>query len=283
MAAAWPRRVDVNARHIIIGFGLLTGCAGAQAPVHDARSAEAEKIEAQRLRITELEAELAERRAEIRRLESEVALLRAARMEARIVTAPPTPALEWDEPHEEEHVAPPLSERESSRSEPRVVLKLYGTEAPPAAPSYVEPPAPRHAKPEARAVPHARVTEAAPADPLASYRSALAAIRAQKLVEALPLLELAIEEAPTLTQRIDAVYWRGEVLYLLGRHVEAEVEFASIVSAGVSHPRVPSSLLRLGQCRKARGLAAEAAAIFERLRSEYPTSEAAAQLPREGV
>jgi TolA-binding protein len=261
----------VNAHRSIAALALFTGCSTAAPPVRDAHDAE-RAISTTRARAAELEAELATRRDEIRRLESEVALLRARPTSKHVCAAEPTawdePTIEYDDTTRDTAQAPVSS---------RVTLKLYGDRAEDEALG-----GPWHA-PERRAA-DLRVEAAAGAErALIHYRNALAAIRGRDLEAAIPLLDLAIEHAPTVAYRIDAVFWRGEVLYLLGRHVEAEVEFASIVSSGVEHARRPASLLRLGQCRRLRGLEADAKSLFERLRAEYPSSHAAAQLRREGV
>jgi TolA-binding protein len=283
-ANRWPRQVFVHKPLFTVGLVMFAGCAATEAPPRDAHALDRAALDVANARAAELEAELAVRRSEIRRLESELALLRAeARRPSSVSITPDVSA--WDEPLPEHDEGVSLASPEPTLPERRVTLKLYGERgeqderATPENSRWSD----AHGKPEAASSARYEPEQQGGHDPLSHYRDALAAIREQRLEAALAMLDHAIEMAPSVAHRIDAVYWRGEVLYLLGRHVEAEVEFASIVSTEVEHPRRPASLLRLGQCRRSRGLAAEAASIFERLRLEYPGSQAAAQLPREGV
>src|SRR5690606_31234262 len=181
--------------------------------------------------------------------------------------------VEWDEPVGDEHVESDTfsaATRDDAPGGARIALKLYGEPADGALGTGIL----------VREKPLEPTPVAAPTGPgegrasRAHYREALAAIKAKELERALPLLDLAIEHATTLSSRIDAVFWRGEVLYLLGRYAEAEVEFASIVSADVDHRRLPDCLLRLGQCQRRRGAARDAAEVFEALRARFPGSEA---------
>jgi TolA-binding protein len=279
-----PRQVFVEKPPFIVGLVMLAGCAATEAPARDAHAIDREALDVANARAAELEAELAARRSEIRRLESEIALLRAEGRRPTSVSIVPEVST-WDEPVTEYEDVVSVASPEVTPAERRVTLKLYGerSEHEESAPSDVTRWSDAHAKPEAASPTRYEPEPPGERDALSHYRAALAAIREQRLETALSMLDVAIEKAPSVAHRIDAIYWRGEVLYLLGRHVEAEVEFASIVSTELEHPRRPASLLRLGQCRRSRGLAAEAASIFERLRLEYPGSQAAAQLPREGV
>jgi TolA-binding protein len=268
----------VNAHRTIVALALFTGCSAATPPLRDASDAERAELLAAKARAAELEAELSARHGEVRRLESELALLRARPATARVSIR--TEPAAWDEPTMEYDDTRRDTERAMPETSARVSLKLYGDRDAGEALAF-QTSAPRvetQGRADARA-------EQAPGSEraLIHYRNALTAIRGRNLEAAIPLLDLAIEHAPSVGHRIDAVYWRGEVLYLLGRHVEAEVEFASIVSAEIEHARRPASLLRLGQCRRLRGLEADAASLFDRLRAEYPSSHAAAQLRREGV
>lgn len=308
---------------IALNLLALSACATAPAPQSSEEIASLQRdLEQERARNRALEAELTNRREEIQRMESSLALLRADRELRGVSIGGEDPDLpSWDEPEHarvsEQAEGTTLMKAPSPREggaeasdDPRITLRLYGErpaerlkEEPRAsaasAPSLsqvalpalprAEPRAqePRSAEPSDRPSQTPNTSARPPSSDAQAvdvrYREALAIIRDGRLEEALAPLEQVIQGARDVNRRFDGVYWRGEVYFLLKRTTEAEVDFASIVSLPSPHPRLPAALLRLGQCMKARGRDAAAAEYWKRLSEEFPTSSAARQIPQEAI
>jgi len=311
---------------------VLSACASSPPPHVNERVAELERdLEHERSRRLGLERELADRREELQRMESALALLRADReLRGTAIERREDGLPTWDEPEPLNDgdggsslmKAPPESRSvhaASEGSEPRVTLRLYGerggearganqpvavsTVALPALPQTSATPvlqaAPQPARQDAAINPlppakssaagtpahapqAAEASDAAERAPIeASYRKALSLIREGQLEEALAPLEAVIQGSSDVSRRFDGVYWRGEVNFLLKRYPEAEVDFASIASLPNAHARLPSALLRLGHCMRARGRDSAAAEYWKRLNEDFPTSSAAQQIPQE--
>jgi len=291
--------------------GFFGGCASNGAAPNAEALAELERdLENERSRSRSLEAELTRRREEIQRLESALALLRAEREMRGISIGGGERGLpSWDEPDTDEHgrkdsswMKTPSESANGAENEPRITLRLYGDRNAPSeasAPLVSQVPLPpvestthasaaRPARNAASDAPRASAASAAHdtpsvADADADYRRALVLIREGRLEEALRPLEAAIQSAKDVSRRFDAVYWRGEVNFLLNRFTEAEVDFASIVSLPREHSRLPGALLRLGQCMRVRGRDDAAFEYWKRLSEQFPTSSAARQVPQEAI
>ncbi|MFK7999139.1 MAG: tol-pal system protein YbgF [Polyangiales bacterium] len=220
---------------------------------------------------------------------------------------------EWDQPAEQ--LPPPEAEREEPVREDRnrPVLRLYGVpQAPPVSaaaeglpslPPYAT--APYRSVSTVPPVPPTSVTpsndrlpwEAAPgASPVArpavaapervelgleSYRNALGMLRARRFAESLVAFERFEQTHPNHPQVANARYWRAELYYIQRQYGQARTAFESYVGRYPRGRRVADALLKLSLCSRRLGNEREATAHMDRLRRDFPSSEAARLASRE--
>lgn len=221
---------------------------------------------------------------------------------------------EWDQPAEQ--LPPPEVAREESAPEDRnrPVLRLYGVpQAPPiSAAAEGLPSLPPYAS-----TPYRSVSTAAPAPPtsvtpsndrlpwetapsvaapatrpavaapqpvelgLESYRTALGMLRARRFAESLVAFERFEQTHPNHPQVANARYWRAELYYIQRQYGQARTAFESYVGRYPRGRRVADALLKLSLCSRRLGNEREATAHMDRLRRDFPSSEAARMASRE--
>lgn len=220
---------------------------------------------------------------------------------------------EWEQPAEE--LPPPEAARETPEpaDRNRPVLRLYGVpQAPPiSAAAAGLPSLPPYASTPYRSVstvppvPPTSVTpsndrlpwEAAPSvaapttQPVAapqrvelgleSYRSALGMLRARRFAESLVAFERFEQAHPSHPQVANARYWRAELYYIQRQYGQARTAFESYVGRYPRGRRVADALLKLSLCSRRLGNEREASAHMDRLRRDFPSSEAARLASRE--
>ena len=79
----------------------------------------------------------------------------------------------------------------------------------------------------------------------------------------------------------NALYWRGECYWALGDYSSAATQFDALVARFPASGKTPDGLLKLGLAHRKLGSAGKAKVAFDRLRKEFPTSEAAKKIPPE--
>lgn len=255
------------------------------------------RVDASDRQSRELETRLAMLEAEARVLRSEVAEMSAAeaRRAVRIGesrrTAPRTASVDRDEDSG-------FSESEAEAPRERVVLRLVGEpSAPPpsSAPVFTSavaraplPEVPvvserlsvtgasRADVPPITAAPGVIAAPSAPAaDPAADYRAALAFVTAQEFSRAHEALSRFLERYPAHTYADNALFWRAEIWFLQGEYARAVRDYDSLVSRFPAGNKAPDALLRIAVCHARLGNRGEAQAALERVRREYPSSDAA--------
>jgi tol-pal system protein YbgF len=113
------------------------------------------------------------------------------------------------------------------------------------------------------------------------YQTALGHVAARRFDEALAGLTTFLRAHPQHPYADNAMYWRGEVLYMRRDYAAAERELAEMVRRFPHGNKVPDALLRLGFCRQRQGDLDGARTYFRRVRAEHPGTVAARLASRE--
>ncbi|MFO0712262.1 MAG: tol-pal system protein YbgF [Sandaracinus sp.] len=113
------------------------------------------------------------------------------------------------------------------------------------------------------------------------YQLALGHVAARRFDEALAGLTGFLRAHPQHPYADNAMYWRGEVLYMRRDYAGAERELAEMVRRFPHGNKVADALLRLGFCRQRQGDLEGARTYFRRVRTEHPGTVAARLASRE--
>lgn len=149
-------------------------------------------------------------------------------------------------------------------------------------PLTVLPPAPAPviaANPASAATTGATRTSEDPA--VRQYQAALGHVAGRRFDEALVGLTAFLGTYPQHPYADNAMYWRGEVLYMRRDFAGAERELTEMVRRFPRGNKVADALLRLGFCRQRQGDLEGARAYFRRVRTEHPGTVAARLAARE--
>ncbi|MGZ3420570.1 MAG: tol-pal system protein YbgF [Polyangiales bacterium] len=186
-----------------------------------------------------------------------------------------------------------------AEGKPLKVVKLEPPKAPPSAPIAPEPvveddePRPLLKIGPSGAIEQTLPDEATPKskkkpsppslDPQAAkdYDAAYALVKAKKLQPALDALAGFLVRYPDHPYAANALYWRGECYWALGDYSSAATQFDALVARFPASGKTPDGLLKLGLAHRKLGSAGKAKVAFDRLRKEFPTSEAAKKIPPE--
>lgn len=248
---------------------------------------------------TELSALRTQQQEQTRRiaeLETRLALLEADARQSR--DADPSPA----KAGESVHIggAPTLTNAVSTDApdeeidnSKRPSLRLYGSNAAPApraplaAVPVVSERLPVVPLPEQRAAKALRASSAAstPAEDTSAreqYRKGLRALQDRRFEDALAQFSAFVSEHPQHELAASALYWRCEAHYAKRDYSSASKELETWVERYPSASHAPDALLKLGLSLRKLGAEAKADAAFQRLRTNYPNSQAAQAAAREG-
>jgi tol-pal system protein YbgF len=113
-------------------------------------------------------------------------------------------------------------------------------------------------------------------DPLArrAYDSALAQVYAKKYDSALEALAGFLLKWPDHPYADNAHYWRGECYFAKGEYARAEEQFSGVVLGFPLGNKAADALLKLALTQDRLGKTKDAEAQREKLRREYPRSDA---------
>jgi tol-pal system protein YbgF len=111
------------------------------------------------------------------------------------------------------------------------------------------------------------------------YDRALALLNAHDFDHALEGFSAFLVKWPDQPLAESALYWSGDCYLAKGEVVQAIVEFDSALSRFPTGRLAPDSLLKLGLSQERLGNPDKAKGYFERLRQEYPKSDAARRIP----
>ena len=119
-------------------------------------------------------------------------------------------------------------------------------------------------------------------DAKASYEAALALVQGKQYDRGLEGLNAFLVRWPGHPYAENAIYWRGEAYFAQGEYLRAGEQFEAVIARFGSGKKAPDALLKLGMCQDRLGASARAREYWERLRTEYPKSEAAKRIPSGG-
>jgi tol-pal system protein YbgF len=113
------------------------------------------------------------------------------------------------------------------------------------------------------------------------YDAAYAFLKAKKPKQAVEALGAFIVRYPDHPYAANALYWRGEGYWQLADYGSAVTQFESLTARYPGFAKLADGLLKLGLSHRKLGSTAKARAAFERLKKDFPTSEAAKKIPPE--
>ncbi|HVJ89261.1 MAG TPA: tol-pal system protein YbgF, partial [Labilithrix sp.] len=113
-----------------------------------------------------------------------------------------------------------------------------------------------------------------------SYEAALALVNAKQYDRALEALAAFLVRWPDHPYAENALYWRGEAFFARGEYLRAAEQFESVLVRFGSGRKAADALLKIGMCHDRLGSPGRAKEYWDRLRRDFPRSEAAAKIPR---
>jgi tol-pal system protein YbgF len=111
-----------------------------------------------------------------------------------------------------------------------------------------------------------------------SYEAALALVNDKQFDKALDALAGFLVRWPDHPYAENAMYWRGECYFARGELLRAAEQFEAVLSR-FNGNKAPDALLKLGVCHDRLAAPERAKKYFDRLRRDYPRSEAAKRIP----
>jgi tol-pal system protein YbgF len=114
------------------------------------------------------------------------------------------------------------------------------------------------------------------------YRRGLRSLQERRYDDALAQFAAFINDQPRHELVASALYWRGEALYAKRDYNAASRELETLLERYPSTSRAPDALLKLGLSYRKLGASERADQALQRLRTDFPTSQAAAVAAREG-
>jgi tol-pal system protein YbgF len=115
-----------------------------------------------------------------------------------------------------------------------------------------------------------------------SYEAALALVQGKQYAQGLEGLSAFLARWPDHPYAENATYWRGEAYFAQGEYLRAGEQFEAVLTRFGSGNKAPDALLKLGMCQERLGASARAREYWERLKTEYPRSDAAKRIPGTG-
>ena len=115
-----------------------------------------------------------------------------------------------------------------------------------------------------------------------AYETALANVQAKSYDRGLEGLNAFLVRWPDHPYVENALYWRGEAYFAKGEYLRAAEQFDGVVARFGSGNKSPDALLKLGMCHERLGSSQRAHEYWDRLKNEYPRSDAAKRIPGAG-
>jgi tol-pal system protein YbgF len=116
-----------------------------------------------------------------------------------------------------------------------------------------------------------------------AYEAALAQVQAKSYDRGLEALTAFLVRWPDHPYAENATYWRGEALYGKGEYLRAAEQFEAVLARFGGGAKAADALLKLGMCHERLGSPERAREYWDRLRADYPRSDAAKRIPRESA
>lgn len=138
----------------------------------------------------------------------------------------------------------------------------------------------------------ARIEESEPGSPSRSsaldpdaktaYEAALAQVQGKQYDRGLEGLNAFLARWPDHPYAENALYWRGEAYFAQGEYLRAAEQFDAVLSRPGSGNKAPDALLKLGMCHDRLGATQRAREYWDRLKNDFPRSDAAKRIPAGG-
>ncbi|HVH47398.1 MAG TPA: tol-pal system protein YbgF [Labilithrix sp.] len=130
--------------------------------------------------------------------------------------------------------------------------------------------------------PRADASRASILDPDAkkSYEAALALATSKQYDRALEALAAFLVRYPDHPYAENALYWRGECYFARGEYLRAAEQFEAVLARFGGGNKAPDALLKIGVSHERLGSSDRAREYWERLRRDYPRSDAAKKIPQ---
>ncbi len=114
-----------------------------------------------------------------------------------------------------------------------------------------------------------------------AYEGALKLIHDKQHAKGIDALNAFMVKWPDHPYIENATYWKGEALYAQGEYQKAAEQFEAVVSRWSIGTKAPDALLKAGMCHEKLGQSSKAQELWEKLKREYPKSEAVRKIPAE--
>ena len=111
-----------------------------------------------------------------------------------------------------------------------------------------------------------------------AYETALAQVQAHQYEKGLDGLNAFLVRWPDHPYAENAMYWRGEAYFAQGEYLRAAEQFDAVI-ARFNGSKAPDALLKLGMCHDRLGSSQRAREYWERLKRDFPRSDAAKKIP----
>lgn len=112
-----------------------------------------------------------------------------------------------------------------------------------------------------------------------AYEAAIDLVKGKQYDKGLAGLTSFLARWPDHPYAENAVYWRGEAFYGQGEYLRAAEQFEAVLSRYGAGAKAPDALLKLGLCHDRLGSSSRAREYWDRLKSEFPKSDAARRIP----
>lgn len=112
-----------------------------------------------------------------------------------------------------------------------------------------------------------------------AYENGLAQVQGKHYDKGLEALSAFLVRWPDHPYAENAMYWRGEAFYGQGEYLRAAEQFEAVLARFGAGSKGPDALLKLGMCHDRLGSSARAREYWDRLKSEFPKSDAAKRIP----
>ena len=112
-----------------------------------------------------------------------------------------------------------------------------------------------------------------------TYDHALSLVHSKQYDGALDELNAFMTRWPDHPYVENALYWRAEIAFVRGEHQRAAEQFEAVVARGGT--KAPDALFKLGMCQERLGASDRAKDTWNRLRRDFPRSDAAKKLSKE--
>jgi len=112
-----------------------------------------------------------------------------------------------------------------------------------------------------------------------AYEAALALVQGKQYDRGLEGLTSFLVRWPDHPYTENAMYWRGEAYFAKGEYLRSAEQFEAVLARFGGGSKGPDAMLKLGMCHDRLGAPDRAREYWDRLKSEYPKSDAARRIP----